>query len=68
MAILVNWWILPIGRVSGVEGLRSTELPRLVFFHIEKNKTGGLSSSIEKCTDKSYCHINCFKSDNVLAI
>ena len=36
MAILVNWWILSIGRVSGVEGLRSTELPQLVFFSHRK--------------------------------
>ena len=29
-AILLNRWILPIGGASAVEGLRSTELPRLV--------------------------------------
>ena len=30
-AILLKWWILPIGGASAVEGLRSTGLPRLVF-------------------------------------
>ena len=30
-AILLNGWILSIGGVSAVEGLRSTGLPRLVF-------------------------------------
>ena len=30
-AILLNGWILPIGGASAVEGLLSTELPRLVF-------------------------------------
>ena len=29
-AILLNWWILPIGEASAVEGLRSAGLPRLV--------------------------------------
>ena len=29
-AILLYWWILPIGGASAVEGLRSTGLPRLV--------------------------------------
>ena len=29
-AILLKGWILPIGGASSVEGLRSTELPRLV--------------------------------------
>ena len=28
--ILLNGWILPIGRASAVEGLRSTGLPHLV--------------------------------------
>ena len=31
-AILLQGWILPIGQASAVEGLRSTGLPRLVFF------------------------------------
>ena len=31
MAILLNWWILPLGRASAVEGLQSTRLPRLVY-------------------------------------
>ena len=31
-AILLKRWILPIGGASSVEGLRSTGLPRLVFF------------------------------------
>ena len=30
MAILLKWWILPIGEASVVGGLRSTGLPRLV--------------------------------------
>ena len=30
MAILLSWWILPIGGASAVEGLRSMGLPRLV--------------------------------------
>ena len=29
MAILLNWWILPIGGASWVEGLQSMGLPRL---------------------------------------
>ena len=29
-AILLNGWILPIAGASAVEGMRSTELPRLV--------------------------------------
>ena len=29
-AILLNWWILPIGGASSVEGLQSTGLYRLV--------------------------------------
>ena len=29
-AILLNWWILPIGGASAMEGLRSTGLPRLL--------------------------------------
>ena len=32
-AILLNWWILPIGGFSAVEGLQSTGLPRLVYEH-----------------------------------
>ena len=28
-AILLTWWILPIGGASVVEGLRPTRLPRL---------------------------------------
>ena len=32
-AILLKGWILPIGGASAVEGLRSTWLPRLVFFY-----------------------------------
>ena len=32
--ILLKGWILPIGEYSAVEGLRSTGLPRLVFFSI----------------------------------
>ena len=31
-AIMLNRWILPIGGASLVEGLRSTGLPRLIFF------------------------------------
>ena len=31
-AILLKGWILPIGGASAVEGLRSTGLPRLVFY------------------------------------
>ena len=30
---LQQWWILPIGGASAVEGLRSTGLPRLVYIH-----------------------------------
>ena len=29
-AILLKWWILPIGGASAMEGLRSTGLPRVV--------------------------------------
>ena len=29
--ILLNGWILPFGGASAVEGLQSTELPRLVY-------------------------------------
>ena len=29
-AILLNGWILPIGRASAVEGLQTTGIPRLV--------------------------------------
>ena len=31
-AILLKGWISPLGGASSVEGLRSTGLPRLVFF------------------------------------
>ena len=30
-AILLNWWILPVGGASAVEGLLSTGLPGLFF-------------------------------------
>ena len=33
-AILLNWWILPLGGASAVDGLRSAGLPRLVLIVI----------------------------------
>ena len=38
-AILLRGRILPIGGALAVEGLRSTGLPRLVFFYIKETDT-----------------------------
>ena len=42
-AILPKGWILPIGGASAVEGLRSTVLPRLVFFNKSNAKLVSVS-------------------------
>ena len=44
-AFLLNGWILPIVGASAVEGLRSTELPRLVATNLENLTVTKLKNS-----------------------